>query len=190
MGNSAEQSMKKAMRERHTVRRYTDRAIPEETVELLRKRIVENNERYHLAIELHTDDTSAFPAVMKLIMAKGVRNFLVMAGQDSVDLDERLGYSGADLMLYAQTLGLNTWWVGGTFNRGKLSAAAGGNKVTGVIAVGYGETEGKPHKSKKYEDIAAYEGETPVWFREGVEAVLLSPTALNKQAFTDRKSVV
>ena len=24
----------------------------------------------------------------------------------------KLGYSSADLMLYAQTLGLNTWWIG------------------------------------------------------------------------------
>ena len=56
---------------------------------------------------------------MKLIMAKGVNNFYNSCGRCkcSENLDERLGYSGADIMLYAQTLGLNTWRVGGTFNR-------------------------------------------------------------------------
>lgn len=38
-------------------------------------------------------------------------------GDDSPELEEKLGYSGADLMLYAQTLGLNTWYVGGMFDR-------------------------------------------------------------------------
>ena len=50
--------------------------------------------------------------------AKGVRNYFMVSGNaggdDGIDLDYRLGYVGADLMLYAQTLGLNTWWVGGT----------------------------------------------------------------------------
>lgn len=86
-------------------------------------------------------------------------------------------------MLHAQMLGLNTWWVGGTFNRGKLNADAKGNKVIGVIAVGYGVTQGKPHKSKSYHDVAIYEGNEPKWFQAGAEAALLAPTALNKQAF-------
>lgn len=177
-------NMKEAMKTRHMVRRYTDKPISAEVEELLRARVSENNEKYNLSIKLNTNDTSAFNAVIKIILAKGVQNFFVMAGKGSKDLDEKLGYSGADLMLYAQTLGLNTWWVGGTFNRGKLNAEANGDKVIGIIAVGYGATSGKPHKSKEYKDVATYEGETPDWFRAGVEASLLAPTALNKQAFT------
>ena len=182
MENNLTQEMKKAMETRHMVRKYTDKQIPAETLKLLRERISQN--KYNLAIKLHTNDSSAFNAVIKLILAKGVQNFFVMAGTDRADLDERLGYSGADLMLYAQTLGLNTWWVGGTFNRRKLNAEANGNKVIGIIAVGYGATNGKPHKSKDYKEVATYEGETPSWFLAGVEAALLAPTALNKQAFT------
>lgn len=56
-------------------------------------------------MELKTEDSSAFNAVIKLVLAKGVRNFFIMAGKDAPDLDERLGYCGAGLMLYAQTLG-------------------------------------------------------------------------------------
>ena len=91
--------------------------------------------------------------------------------------------AGADLMLYCQTLGLNTWWVGGTFNRMKMEEKAKGEKVIGIIALGYGATQGKPHKSKDPSEVATYEGETPLWFKRGVAAALLAPTALNKQNF-------
>jgi hypothetical protein len=120
---------------------------------------------------------------MKLIMAKGVNNFIILAGDNSENLDERLGYSGADIMLYAQTLGLNTWWVGGTFNR-SVSQYVENKKVTGIIAIGYGESQGKPHKSKMVEDVSKYNGTViPSWFISGVDGALLAPTALNKQDF-------
>lgn len=179
-------TMKDAMAARHTVRKYTDRPIPGKIISLLNERIAENNRKFQLVMKLNTNDASAFPAVIKLVLAKGVRNYIVLAGPDTPELDEKLGYAGADLMLYAQTLGLNSWWVGGTFNRNKLKAAAGRNKVIGVIAAGYGASQGTPHKSKKPEDTAVYEGETPNWFRAGVDAALLAPTALNKQAFSIR----
>ncbi|WP_325214577.1 nitroreductase family protein, partial [Oscillibacter sp.] len=51
---------------------------------------------------------------------------------------------------------------------------------------GYGAVQGVPHRSKKPEEVAAYEGPAPEWFARGVEALLLAPTALNRQAFTVR----
>lgn len=176
-------TLEEAMKKRHMVRKYTDKPLPADVIKLLNDRVEADNKKYNLTIQLAVNDSSAFHAVIKLLLAKGVKNYFVLAGPNTPDLDEKLGYCGADLMLYAQTLGLNTWWVGGTFNRKKLNAAAGENKVIGVIAVGYGASQGTPHKSKAYEDIAVYEGKTPEWFYKGVEAVLLAPTALNKQAF-------
>ena len=152
--------MKQAMKERHMVRKYTDKPIPENIVEKLNERVRENNERYGLSIRLMTNDGSAVPGVIKLILAKGVNNFFIMAGPDGAD--ELCGYCGADLMLYAQTLGLNTWWVGGTYNR-----------------------KGAQEKSEgaKPEQVSSYDGEAPKWFKDGIEAALLAPTALAKQAF-------
>ncbi len=83
-------TLEEAMRSRHTVRRYTDRKIPEETLAALRQRIGEHNQAYSLAMSLVTDNTEAF-------------------------------------------------------------------------------------------------GPAPAWFDKGVEALLLAPTALNKQAFTVRR---
>lgn len=176
-------TMKEAMKARHMVRKYTYRAIPQELIDLLNIRIEERNTDCRVHIKLHVNDTSAFPAVVKLVLAKGVKNFFVLSGPDTPELDEKLGYCGADLMLYAQTLGLNTWWVGGTFNKGKFNKEAGEDRVIGVIAVGYGQNQGTPHKSKEPELVSSYEGTAPAWFQAGVEAALLAPTALNKQAF-------
>ncbi len=175
-----------AIKSRHTVRKYTNRHIPQEIVSLLIERIKQNNEKYNIDMNLVTENTDAFNTFIKLVLAKGVNNYIVLAGTILDDLDEKLGYCGTDVMLYAQTLGLNTWWVGGTFSKKgvkKNIALTENKKITGIIAVGYGATQGVSHKSKKIEDISYYKGITPDWFINGVKAVLLAPTALNKQAF-------
>lgn len=46
--------------------------------------------------------------------------------------------------------------------------------------------QGVPHKTKTAEQVSSYDGETPQWFKDGIEAALLAPTALAKQAFTVR----
>lgn len=181
-------TLEEAMRTRHTVRRYTDRKLPGDVLEQLRERVRENNETHGLAMSLVTENTEAFGPALRLLLAKGVRNYLVLAGRDKPGLDEKIGYCGTDIMLFAQTLGLNSWWVGGTYSRKgvRRNAAPEAEKLLGLIALGYGASQGVPHKSKGAEEIAAYEGEAPEWFTRGAEALLLAPTALNKQAFTLR----
>ena len=175
-------TLQEAMKARHMVRKYTDKAIPADIVAKLNDRVNQNNEQYGLSIKLMINDGSAVPGVIKLILAKGVNNFFIMAGPKGAD--ERLGYCGADLMLYAQTLGLNTWWVGGTYNRKGAAEKSEGATPVGIIAVGYGQTQGVPHKTKAADEVSSYAGEAPDWFKEGVDAALLAPTALAKQAFT------
>lgn len=181
-------TLEEAMRSRHTVRRYTNRKIPGDVLEQLRERIRRDNEEQGLAMSLVTENTEAFGPLLRLFLAKGVRNYVVLAGKDRPGLEEAVGYGGADVMLFAQTLGLNSWWVGGTFSRRGVRKSAGpeAGKILGVIAVGYGAEQGSPHKSKRPGDVASYGGDAPEWFARGVEAVLLAPTALNKQAFSIR----
>ena len=52
-----------------------------------------------------------------------------------------------------------------------------------VIAIGYGETQGIPHKERPLDRFVATKGEMPDWFRKGAEAALLAPTALHQQKF-------
>ena len=174
-------TLQEAMKARHMVRKYTDKAIPADIVAKLNDRVKQNNEQYGLSIKLMINDGSAVPGVIKLILAKGVNNFFIMAGPEGAA--ERLGYCGADLMLYAQTLGLNTWWVGGTYNRKGAAEKSEGAIPVGISAVGYGQTQGVPHKTNTADAVSSYVGDVPDWFKEGVDAALLAPTALAKQAF-------
>ena len=177
-------SLHEAMRERHTVRKYTDIPLSDVLENRLIERVEENNARFNLHIKLIENNRIVLPFFARIFISRGMRNFFLLSGKDSPALEENLGYAGADLMLYSQTLGLNTWWIGGTYKRKiceKLAPA--GDKIIGIIAVGYGRTEGKPHKSKTQEQVSFYNGKEPEWFRRGVEAALLAPTTMNKQAF-------
>lgn len=117
IATDAAMDVKLAMRQRHTVRKFTSGPLSPELISQLNDRVRANNERFGLAISLKVGDESALPGALKLFFAKGVRNYFVLAGSDRPGLDEDLGYASADLMLFAQALGLNTWWIGGTFSR-------------------------------------------------------------------------
>lgn len=182
-------TLKEAVYERHTVRKYTDKPIAADKVELLKNRIKENNEKYGLNIELVTDNGDGVPVFAKLFFAKGVNNYFVLAGKECADLDEKLGYCGSDLMLYAQSLGLNTWWIGLTYNKkGAAKNISSDAKINGIIAVGYGQNSGVQHKMKTAQDVSSYEGEAPEWFKAGIDALLHAPTAMNKMMYTVKGS--
>ncbi len=177
-------TMQEAMRRRHTVRKYTDEGLSAEEVRLLEGRIDANNRELGTSISLVRNAPKAVSGVVRLALARNAKDYFLLAGDDAPDLGERLGYASADLMLYAQTLGLNTWWIGGTFNRKDASAHAGGKKAIGIVTVGHGASQGSPHKSKTVAEVSEYRGgPESEWFARGVEAALLTPTALNRQAF-------
>ena len=100
------------------------------------------------------------------------------------DAAELCGYYGEKLVLEAQMLGLNTCWVGLSYKKvpGRYTIAKG-EKLHLVIALGYGTTQGVMHKSKTIDKVSKCHGNMPEWFRAGVEAALLAPTAVNQQKF-------
>lgn len=181
-------TIKEAIKERHTVRRYSDRQISGELAEMLNARLEENNKAHGLAMSLVMGNSDGLSGIAKTLMSKGVNNYFILAGKDAPELDEKLGWCGADIMLYAQTLGLNTWWIGGMVSAKGVekNLADSSVRVNGIIVVGYGLTNGTPHKSKTAAEISSYDGTPPQWFSDGVEALLCAPTALNRQAFTVR----
>ena len=97
-----------AMKQRHMVRKYTNQPIPAELVEKLNARIAQNNEAHNLNLALVTNNADGLSGFAK-VWGTGVNNYIILAGPLSRKLNEKLGYCGADLILYAQTLGLNTW---------------------------------------------------------------------------------
>ena len=155
-----------------------------EIVEALREKISQVNAESGLHIQLITNEPKAFSGIMSYGTFHNVTNYLVMAGKKSEDLDERIGYYGEHLVLFAQTLGLNSCWVGLSYR--KVSGTyqlADGEKVVCVIALGYGEGQGRSHKVKSVDEVSSGVDLAPSWFRKGVEAALLAPTAVNQQKF-------
>lgn len=174
---------------RHTVRGYTDRPIPDDIAAGIGERIAGLNSELSLDMSLVTGSDGADSLSMRLVGGRNVRNFVVLAGPDAAGTDERLGYAGADVMLYAQTLGLNSWWIEGTYDADGARAASDTPPecvVTGIVVLGYGADRGRPHRSRRPEEVSSYEGEAPGWFRDGVRTLLLAPTARNRQGFTVR----
>lgn len=175
-----------AIEARHSVRAYNEQPLAEETVKLLEAKIAELNEVGNLHIQLIKNEPKAFQGTLaKYGKFRGVTNYFVMVGKKSDDIDERVGYYGEKLVLYAQILGLNTCWVGLSYKKiPDTFVLDDGEKVTCYIAVGYGETQGVSHKIKTVEQVSNASDITPAWFKKGVEAALLAPTAVNQQKFS------
>lgn len=173
------------MEKRHTVRKYLDKPLDMDLIGLLNDRIERNNCVYNLTFKLITNNSDGLSSLARLMSNNSVQNYIILAGKDNSDLDKKIGYCGADLILYAQSLGLNTWWCGGMFN-GKNALKHLDNKtvrVNGVIAIGYGKTQGVPHKSKTADQVSHFKGDAPGWFKSGIKALLLAPSALNRQPY-------
>ena len=175
-----------AIEARHSVRAYKELPLAEDTAKLLEEKIAELNKVGNLHIQLIRDEPKAFQGTLaKYGKFRGVTNYFVMVGKKEDGLDERIGYYGEQLVLYAQTLGLNTCWVGLSYRKiADTYILDEGEKVACYIAVGYGETQGVGHKIKSIEEVSNASDITPTWFRKGVEAALLAPTAVNQQKFS------
>lgn len=167
-----------AISARHSVRKYLDKDIPADIIAALQDKITECNKIGNLNIQLVQNETKAFTGMLSYGSFSGVKNYLVMVGKKAKDLDEQL-------VLLAQTLGLNTCWVGLSYRKVPEAYNVGKDeKLVCMIALGYGETQGVPHKIKSVEDVCNASDITPSWFKKGVEAALLAPTAVNQQKFS------
>ena len=174
-----------AISARHSVRKYIDKDIPADIIAALQEKVAECNKEGNLNIQLVQNETRAFTGMLSYGQFSGVKNYLVMVGKKSKDLDERVGYYGEQLVLFVQTLGLNTCWVGLSYRKVPEAYNVGKDeKLVCMIALGYGETQGFSHKIKSIEEVSNASDITPSWFKKGVEAALLAPTAVNQQKFS------
>ena len=179
--------IREAIKARHSVRQYKDMAIDPALVEKLNEEIAKCNEESGLRIQLILDDPECFNTLMAHYgKFRNADNYIAIVGKkDLPDAEEKCGYYGERLVLLAQQLGLNTCWVAGSYGKGKCKAdRAAGEKILCVISIGYGETEGVRHKSKPSSRLCdVKEEDMPVWFKNGLKAAMMAPTAINQQQF-------
>lgn len=174
---------REAMIARHSVRAYQDKKIDEDTARQLKEYIGELNAEYDLHLQYMDNADGVFTGLAnKLTGWTNVPAYIAVVGRRRDDLDEICGYAGEKLVLYAQKLGLNTCWAG-FFKRRRCNADIGDNERLVIsIAVGYGVDGGRARRSKKIEDVTDA-ADMPQWFKDGTEAALLAPTAVNQQKF-------
>ncbi len=176
-------TLQEAIVARHSVRQYQEKPIEATVIDRLNEEIARCNKEGGLHIQLVLDEPNAFTGGMvKYGKFKGVRNYLAMVGPKGAD--EAIGYYGQHLVLLAQTLGLNSCWVGMSVGKqpDRYQVAAG-EKMHCVVALGYGANQGVQHPMRPMEKFIKASMPLPDWFRRGMEAAVLAPTAVHQQRF-------
>lgn len=176
-----------AIQLRHSVRAYQNRKIEQEKVDQLKAIIDMANREGNLHLQFVEDAGKTFKRILSKVMGlSSAPSVIACVGPDDATLDERIGYYGEKIVLAAQCMGLNTCWAG-TFQRNGVPAEIrDGERLVIVIAIGYGENQGKQRKSKTPEQVSSVQGSQPDWFSFGVEMALRAPTAINQQSFEIR----
>lgn len=176
-------TIQEAIVARHSVRQYQERPLEAEIVNRLNEEIAVCNQEGGLHIQLVVDEPRAFSGGMaKYGKFSGVGNYFAMVGPKGAD--EAIGYYGERLVLLAQMLGLNSCWVGLSFKKQPDQyKIADGEKLHCVISLGHGANQGVQHPMRPMEQFVKSALPLPDWFKRGMEAALLAPTAVNQQKF-------
>ena len=168
------------MKKRHSVRQYKDTPIEFEKQKELNQYIAQINSESNLNMQIFYDEPHCFDSFMAHYgKFEHVSNYIAIIG--TRQQQEAAGYYGEKLVLKCQELGLNTCWVAMTHGKTKAIIKKG-QKLLIVIALGYGETQGIPHKSKPISQLSKAD-RNEEWFEKGMEAVTYAPTAINQQKF-------
>lgn len=180
-------NIKEAISSRHSVRQFLNKPISQEHRDRLVELINSCCEESGLRLQIIYDEPMCFNTFLAHYgKFTNATNYIALVGKKSLeDLDERCGYYGQKLVLAAQQMGLNTCWVAGTYGKRKQQAeVASDEKLVCVIAIGYGANQGTKHRSKPVEKLCDVpRDDMPQWFRTGLIAAMMAPTALNEQKF-------
>ena len=146
-----------AMKKRHSVRSYTSEKIDTNVAKELKLYIDECNKESGMNIQLCLNEPNAFNSFMAHYGSfKNVNNYIAIVGKKGKDFEEKCGYWGEKIVLKATQLGLSTCWVAMTYSKGKAKYnIEKGEKLSCVISLGYGESEGVPHKNKSIESLCS-----------------------------------
>lgn len=168
------------MKERHSVRQYSDKKIDGDVKTKLDTYVASINEENGLSMQIFYNEPNCFNSMLAHYgKFSNVKNYIAIVGKK--EEQEKAGYYGEKFVLKCQELGLNTCWV--ALTHGKVNVQTKPQqKLLILIALGYGTNIGVAHKSKPIKELCK-EDAYPEWFMKGMEAVSLAPTAMNQQKF-------
>ena len=189
-------NMEKLVRERRSVRTFDGRELTAEDKEKLCNYIANIDNPYGLPIEFNLLPKMGCPVVV------GTDLYIGAKMKVAPHLNEAFGYAFEKLVLYAQSLGIGTVWIGGTMDRGAFEKAmelAEDEVMPCVSPLGYpakkmSVREKMMRKGVKadsrflFEEIAFWNSfDTPLTADAAgklflpIETVRLAPSAVNKQ---------
>ena len=186
-----------AMKKRCSRRKYIDRPIESKRVEQIEDNIALYNKESGLDMKLVTQNgEQLFKGFRKSYgLFVGVQNYIAMIGsKDLPNRMEKVGRFGEKLILEATAMGLSTCWVGTNYDKKAAETLCSENDALDcVIAIGYSDNKhslkermmeyGMHKQNKVKEDLMEAEEPVPKWFKQGMDAVYLAPTARNLRPF-------
>lgn len=183
--------MRSAIENRVSRRKFEKEPITDREKEKIISLIDQLNEASGLTMTFLEDGSGAFQKLRKSYgMFTNVRSLILMKGKkDDKDLKEKVGYYGEDLVLSITDLGLGTCWVGGTFDKDELTVNDR-EELACVVVVGKVAAPSLKEKMmrsathrkvKSMEERIISDQPLPQWVQNGMEAVLLAPSAKNTQ---------
>lgn len=187
---------------RHSQRVFTDKPLPKDIINRIEALITDvNTHEAGVRFELVVDDSGPFNSFLKSYgMFRNVKNYIAcVVDHDYAHYLERAGYYGEKLLMNAFCLGLGTCFIGGTYNKDKVTARIRiGEELLYIIAIGY-ESDKKASitaqltqyishiRKLDYKDYLVTDLTMDECFsafpllRDGIEAIACSPSALNKR---------
>lgn len=185
-----------AIERRVSCRAYEQRDIGRETIDELRGQVERINDESGLSFQLYgpRDNGTALDLSAKMFAGNPPWYAALVGREDPIE-KEKLGYYGERLVLLAETLGLSTCWVAGTYDRDHTRVElAEGEVLQSVVPLGFAPAKmplkqrtiraGIRSRSKDLADLyrgPVALGQAPEWIQACIDAVWKGPSAINEQ---------
>ena len=170
------------IKQRRSIRVYNDAVIEPAKRQLLCEYIAHCNAQSGLNMQIVFDEANCLNSLpARYTDFSGATNYIVCIGKNTDDLFEKTGFYGEQIVLYAQSIGLNTCWVGSTYVRSLCRVIPKkGEKLVCIISIGYSDENTAQRSSRSFSEISNCTDSSPQWFKNGVEAALLAPVSARK----------
>lgn len=190
-----------ALRNRYSVRSFTEEPLSVEIVNKLKAEItMTNTHQPGIKFQLITDDPNPFKGFSKGYgIFENPRNYMAAVVDIATpDILERAGYFAEKFVIMATELGLGTCFVGGTYNDKVVKAQLrAGEKILFLVLLGYPKEKSRfianfmvnmIHRKKMgarefFEPESGYDRavKTIPNLEEGLEGVACAPSAVNRR---------
>ena len=179
--NEKQRYLYQLMEKRHSVRSYLDNQVEEDKKSEINKIVSEINHDHGFNFQVFYDEPECFDCFMAHYgKFNNVKNYLSLVA--SKEDEEKVGYYAEMIVLKMIELGLSSCYVALTHGKSKAKVSKNQKEIC-IICFGYGKTEGVFHKNKELSKLSNVDEKMPTWFKNGVLAAILAPTATNQQKF-------